>query len=364
MRAVRDLLDALDRIAPFSKAAGWDPVGLQLGDPDAELGTVGVAHELTDEVVEAVVERSVDTVVVYHPLVFDGLRRVVAGPGVPGRVHRLVAAGRSVVVVHTSFDVARGGTADALAAALDLDAVRPFGPGWGAETVVVVTYVPDEFVDVVVEAMSRAGAGRIGAYEECSFRGPGTGTFRPGPGAAPTVGEVGRRNAEPEERLEMIAPASRRDEVVAALADAHPYEEPAYHTIAVDANAGFIGRVGVRPDIALGTFATAVAERLETEPRVAGDLERPVARIAVVPGAGRSFVDDAAAVADVLVTGDVSHHAARRALDRGLAVVDAGHIATERPGLRALYAAVGRIADDVVDLTDLDPGWKERRWRN
>ena len=36
------------------------------------------------------------------------------------------------------------------------------------------------------------------------------------------------------------------------------------------------------------------------------------------------------------------------AVDSGIAVVDPGHIATERPGVRALYAAVGEIADNVV----------------
>jgi putative NIF3 family GTP cyclohydrolase 1 type 2 len=43
-----------------------------------------------------------------------------------------------------------------------------------------------------------------------------------------------------------------------------------------------------------------------------------------------SAVTDALAVgADVLVTGDVRHHAALDALELGLAVIDAGHHATE-----------------------------------
>ncbi len=54
------------------------------------------------------------------------------------------------------------------------------------------------------------------------------------------------------------------------------------------------------------------------------------------------------------MTGDVSHHRAREALDRGLAVIDAGHAGSERPGVRRLYAAVAEIVD-TVDLSEVDP---------
>jgi putative NIF3 family GTP cyclohydrolase 1 type 2 len=44
------------------------------------------------------------------------------------------------------------------------------------------------------------------------------------------------------------------------------------------------------------------------------------------------------------------------ALDLGLAVVDPGHIATERPGITALVTMVADVVgDSVVDLTELDP---------
>ena len=58
--------------------------------------------------------------------------------------------------------------------------------------------------------------------------------------------------------------------------------------------------------------------------------------------------------ADVIVTGDVSHHRARAAIEVGMAVVDAGHAATERPGVARLYAAVSAALGGAVDLTDVD----------
>ncbi|HSO49183.1 MAG TPA: Nif3-like dinuclear metal center hexameric protein, partial [Acidimicrobiia bacterium] len=83
---------------------------------------------------------------------------------------------------------------------------------------------------------------------------------------------------------------------------------------------------------------------------------RRLERVAVVPGSGAGFIEEAATLADAIVTGDVSHHRAVHAMDLGLAVVDPGHIATERPGMVALVALVADVVGGrVVDLTELDP---------
>ena len=92
----------------------------------------------------------------------------------------------------------------------------------------LVVFVPGGALDAVREAVFAAGAGRIGDYEHCSWYTEGTGTFLGGEGSSPTVGERGREERVPEFRLETVFPAARLDEVVAALRNAHPYEEPAY----------------------------------------------------------------------------------------------------------------------------------------
>ena len=92
----------------------------------------------------------------------------------------------------------------------------------------LVVFVPPEALDAVRDAVFAAGAGRIGEYERCSWYTEGTGTFFAGKGAAPTVGEPGREERVPELRLETIYPAEREAQIVRALRDAHPYEEPAF----------------------------------------------------------------------------------------------------------------------------------------
>ena len=90
--------------------------------------------------------------------------------------------------------------------------------------------------------------------------------------------------------------------------------------------------------------------------RISGDPSKPIEHLAVIPGSGSDFLEQAAQVADAVVTGDVGHHRVVRALDFGLVVVDPGHTATERPGMGVLVGLVGELGDvEVVDLTKLDP---------
>lgn len=92
----------------------------------------------------------------------------------------------------------------------------------------LVVFVPSDALEAVRDAIFAAGAGRIGEYERCSWYTEGTGTFRPLPNAQPVIGEVGEEERVPELRLETVFPSERRDDVVAALRRAHPYEEPAF----------------------------------------------------------------------------------------------------------------------------------------
>ena len=92
----------------------------------------------------------------------------------------------------------------------------------------LIVFVPPDALDAVRDALFAAGAGRIGAYERCSWYTEGTGTFFGGEGTDPALGERGREERVRELRLETVFPEERHDAVVAALRSAHPYEEPAF----------------------------------------------------------------------------------------------------------------------------------------
>lgn len=106
---------------------------------------------------------------------------------------------------------------------------RPVGPYLVYRPYLKLTvFVPSDALDKVRDALVQAGAGHIGAYSHCSFATPGTGTFKPGPGTHPHIGQEGHLEYVEEFRLETILPMWMEDDVMAAMQEAHPYEEVAY----------------------------------------------------------------------------------------------------------------------------------------
>ncbi len=94
-----------------------------------------------------------------------------------------------------------------------------------------------------------------------------------------------------------------------------------------------IGRIGRLPEhMKLDDFAALVRDAFRLESvRVYGNPSDTIVTAAVLPGSGKDEIDLAAeAGADVMVTGDVNHHAGLDALEKGIAVIDAGHYGVEK----------------------------------
>lgn len=92
----------------------------------------------------------------------------------------------------------------------------------------IVTYIPENALESVKEAMFEAGAGQFGHYSHCSWQTLGVGQFRPLAGANPTIGDIDETTKVAEWKVEMIVPENKLCDVVAAYKQAHPYEVPAY----------------------------------------------------------------------------------------------------------------------------------------
>jgi hypothetical protein len=92
----------------------------------------------------------------------------------------------------------------------------------------LVYFVPEEARDATRDAIFRSGGGVIGDYERCSWYTKGTGTFLAREGADPAVGDVGTEEHVDEYRVEIVVSEDDLGAAVAALRDAHPYEEVAF----------------------------------------------------------------------------------------------------------------------------------------
>lgn len=89
-------------------------------------------------------------------------------------------------------------------------------------------YVPESHLEQVKQALFSAGAGRIGDYDNCCWQVAGQGQFRPLAGADPFIGSQGKIETVEEYKVELVCDEKFITAAVAALKQAHPYEEPAY----------------------------------------------------------------------------------------------------------------------------------------
>jgi hypothetical protein len=90
----------------------------------------------------------------------------------------------------------------------------------------ITTTVPLENADAVREALGKAGAGVVGNYSFCSFSVVGKGRFMPNDRANPHIGEANELETVEEEQIEVTCDRDKAKQVIAALQQAHPYEEP------------------------------------------------------------------------------------------------------------------------------------------
>ncbi len=364
---IHALAALMDTIAPLRLAEDWDNVGLLLGDPARNLaGPVLLTIDTTPAVVDEAINMDASVIISYHPVLFTGIKRIVASSPRETAMVRLLEHKIAVYSPHTALDVVEGGVADWL-----LDGCGRFTERGAITTAVrtepsrthkLVTFVPAEHVDAVRAALAQAGAGGIGTYDTCSFSAPGTGTFFARKGSTPAVGEAGRLERVDEVRLEMVFPGSKIGAVVGALHANHPYEIPAFDIFKLEGEpeagvgAGRVGTLDVPcslEDIAARLKKHLGVQRLRVADSGKSGGVEGVGGVGVVggcPGAGVSLIDGAiGAGCDVFVTGEMRHHDVLSALDKGCSVILAGHTNTERGYLPVLAEKI-RAQDGALDV--------------
>lgn len=121
-------MDLVDSCYAPDRAASWDSVGLQVGDPDDPVTNVLVSLDVTEAVLDEAHRRHADLVLAHHPLLFRPLSRLTPTTAAGKLALRAARAGCAVLAVHTNFDAAVPGTTEPIVDLLELRDVRPLEP--------------------------------------------------------------------------------------------------------------------------------------------------------------------------------------------------------------------------------------------
>ena len=330
---VKDIIDALEELAPPAYAEDFDNTGLLVGAKNSKVTGVLVTLDTLEKTIEEAIAKSCNLIVSFHPIIFSGIKKLTGKNYVERVILKAIKNDIAIYAIHTALDNLPNGVSKGMADALQLKNREVLIPKKGIIKK-LTTYVPKNEAIALRDALFAAGAGKIGNYSNCSFVTKGKGTYKGNEDSNPTVGERGQLQQEKEVQLNITFEDYKESQIINALFKAHSYEEVAYEVTTLDnknQNVG-MGMTGTLPEpVDEMVFLRHVQKAFHAKGvRHTELLDRPVKKIAVLGGSGSFAIDAAkAAGADVFITADLKYHQFFQAEEQIL-LVDIGHYESEQ----------------------------------
>lgn len=355
---VKDIVKAMELLSPTLYAEDFDNVGLLVGNPSSIVTGILIAHDCTEAVVDEAIEKGANVIVAFHPIIFNGLKRLTGSTYVERAVMKAIRGDIAIYAIHTALDNSWEGVNEGMCRALGLKNKKILIPQKNT-LYRLTTYVPESHSDDVRNALAAAGAGSIGDYDSCSWTGSGTGRFRGKEGARPYVGSIGSLHSEKEDIINVVVPAHHKSSVINALLTAHPYEEPAYEIVALENKNHRIG-MGM-----IGSLPTPMEEREFLHfvrktfdargIRHSSFTGKTIKKVAVLGGSGSFAITSARrAGADAFITADLKYHDYFTA-NGDILLADIGHFESERFTKNILWDYISeKFTNFAVCLSDID----------
>lgn len=120
---VTEIYQLLDQKAPFHMQDDFDNSGFLVGRGEADVQTVLISLDITENVIEEAVRKEAQLIISHHPVIFHPARSITSGEPAGRRVLKLIQQDIAAICAHTNLDKAPGGVNDALAAAAGLQHV-------------------------------------------------------------------------------------------------------------------------------------------------------------------------------------------------------------------------------------------------
>ncbi len=329
---INSVLKFIEGWAPPQIAWQKDNVGLQVGNLHGKTDNVILCLEVTHEVISEAVKKKCSLIISHHPLLFSPLKKIDTDRDPISQLTELLLKNNlTLLSFHTNLDFTVDGVSFALAQKLSLTNIR-FLVNQKENQSKLVVFVPENAVDKVSAALFEAGAGKIGEYEKCSFKGKGFGTFQGSEFSNPAVGKKNTFETVEEIRMEVLVDDWNLGKAISAIKKAHPYEESAFDIYPLkneNLKYGF-GAVGtLDKPLSEKEFLAHVSKKLNTAVRFSKGKGKKISKVAVCGGSGSDLLKEAIAnEADAFVTADIKYHAFHDA-NKKILLIDAGHYETE-----------------------------------
>ena len=330
---IKEFINQFEKIIPIKQAEDFDNVGLLCGNPDREISGILIAHDALESVIDEAIEKDHNLIVCFHPIIFSGLKSITGKNYVEKAVLKALENKIAIYAIHTAFDNDYFGVNYKICEVLGLKNQKVLLPKQNQLKKLEV-YIPVESAENLKNALFQAGAGNIGFYDECSFLINGNGTFRPLEGSNPVTGKHNERENANEALVSVIFEDFKKNQILSAMKQNHPYEEVAYQVISLDNENHYtgLGRFGdLETEMEETDFLQFVKEKFDLKViRHSSLMNKKIKRVGVLGGSGASGIKAASASkCDAYLTGDVKYHDFFSAEDKML-ICDIGHYESEQ----------------------------------
>ncbi len=330
---LKQITQYIESIAPLAFQESYDNAGLIIGHPDDEISGILITLDITEEILDEAISKSLNLIIAHHPIIFGGIKKLNGRNYIERCVAKAIKNDIAIYAAHTNLDSVFGGVNSKICEKLNLRNCRILTPMTNFLKK-LVTFVPTGDAEKVRKALFDAGAGHIGNYDSCSFNLDGTGSFRGNDQTNPYVGQKNKLHLEEETRIEMIFPKHIQSAIIQALIDAHPYEEVAYDIYPLENNfqqAG-IGMIGeLETPVNELEFLLQAKEIFNCKVvKHTPFLGKLISRVAVCGGSGSTYLNHAIAQkAEIFISGDFKYHQFFDA-EQQIVIADIGHYESEQ----------------------------------
>ncbi len=330
---IKEIISALEEMAPLAYAEDFDNVGLLVGNQNDDCNGVLVCHDALENVIEEAISKKCNFIVCFHPILFSGLKKITGKNYVERAVLKAIRNDIAIYAVHTALDNHQNGMNKIFCDALGIKNTKVLIP---KEHFIqkLVTYTIPENHQKLRNALFDAGAGNIGNYENCSFNSQGIGSYQGNENSNPEIGERGEFVENTEIKIEVTFEKHLQGKILKALFSNHVYEEVAYEIYNLEnshQNIG-LGMIGeLETEMPEKDFLQFVKNKMKSEGiRHSEYLGKPIRKVAVLGGSGSFAIKKVIqAGADVFLTADLKYHQFYEA-ENQLLLADIGHYESER----------------------------------
>ena len=101
---IKNVSDYIEKIAPLNQSEDFDNVGLLIGNEMTEVKGVLVTLDTLEETVDEAIRMNCNLIVSFHPIIFDGLKKINGNSYVEKVVLKAIQNNIAIYATHTALD--------------------------------------------------------------------------------------------------------------------------------------------------------------------------------------------------------------------------------------------------------------------